>query len=68
MIDEQLKSDIADELAELVYYLHYRYRKEEDPIISDLLRMRMQRADNVYEALIGDSCIPTYDEKIGRWI
>ncbi len=69
MIDEKLKiSDITDELLDFVALLHDRYMKEEDPFVAGLLRARMHRADRVYEALIGDSCVPTYDEKIGRWI
>ncbi len=71
MIDERLMSDLQDELHEFVILLHHKHRKEKDPFISELIRQRMHKADRVFQEMMGDdelSLIPTYDEKLGRWV
>lgn len=68
MIDEKLKSDIADELAGFMSLLSERYKQEQDAFIAELIRARMHKADSVYKELIGDSCLYNYSMKEGGYL
>ena len=68
MIDEQLKSDIADELMAFMSLLSERYKQEQDSFMAELIRARMHKADCVYKELIGDSYLSDYSMKEGGYL